>query len=107
MSLKRFFSVLHLIIRSINKNFESFKELYSTINFKLSIVCFFRNMGKNINLNTIYRPPNCDMKQCETHSKDVFSKNGQKNIVLAGDFHINFLDFEANKNVQDLSHISL
>ena len=100
---------MHLIIRSINKNFESFKELYSTINFKLSIVCFFRNMGKNIILNTIYRPPNCDMKQCEPHSKDVFSKNGQnqKNIVLAGDFPINFLDFEAYKNVQDLSHVSL
>ena len=49
------------------------------------------------------------MKQCEPHSKDVFSKNGQnqKNIVLAGDFPINFLDFEAYKNVQDLSHVSL
>ena len=43
------------------------------------------------------------MKQRETHFKDVFSKNGKnlKNIVLAGDFNINFLDFETNKNVQD------
>ena len=43
------------------------------------------------------------MKQCETHFKDVFSKNGKnlKNIVLAGDFNINFLDFETSKNVQD------
>ena len=38
--LKDSFSVLHLNIRSMNKNFESFKELYSTINFKFSIVCF-------------------------------------------------------------------
>ena len=39
------------------------------------------------------------MKQCETHFKDLFSKNGKnlKNIVLAGDFNINFLDFERNK----------
>ena len=46
--------------------------------------------SKNIILNTIYRPPNSDMKQCETHFKDVFSKNGKnlKNIVLAGDFNI-------------------
>ena len=145
----------------MNKNFESFKEFYSKINFKFSIVCFsetwvddisfsknsnFQLSGyqvlhqtrknrkeggvcvfvhenlnfklredlsincdaiqslsieisstksKNIILNTIYRPPNGDMKQCETYFKDVFSKNGKnlKNIVLAGDFNINFLDF--------------
>ena len=43
------------------------------------------------------------MKQCETHFKDLFSKNGKnlKNIVLARDFNINFLDFETKKNVQD------
>ena len=47
------------------------------------------------------------MKQCETYFKDVFSKNGKnlKNIVLAGDFNINFLDFETNKNVQDFLNL--
>ena len=47
------------------------------------------------------------MKQCETYFKDVFSKNGKnlKNIVLAGDFNINFLDFETNKNVQDFLNV--
>ena len=156
----------------MNKNFESFKEFYSTINFKFSIVCFsetwvddisfsknsnFQLSGyqvlhqtknrkggevcvfvhenlsfklredlsincdaiqslsieisstksKNIILNTIYRPPNGDMKQCETYFKDVFSKNGKnlKNIVLAGDFNIDFLDFETNKNVQDVLNL--
>ena len=156
--LKDSFSVLHLNIRSMNKNFESFKEFYSKINFKFSIVCFsetwvddisfnknsnFQLSGyqvlhqtkkycktggvfvfvhenlnfklredlrmncdavqslsiemsstksKNIILNTIYRSPNGDMNQLETHFKDVFSKNGKilKNIVLAGDFNINF-----------------
>ena len=36
------------------------------------------------------------MKQCETHFKDIFSKNAknEKRIVLAGGFNINFLDFE-------------
>ena len=28
--------------------------------------------SKNIILNTIHRPPNGDMKQCETHFKDIF-----------------------------------
>ena len=65
--------------------------------------------SKNIILNTIYRPPNGDMKQCETYFKDVFSKNGKnrKNIVLAGDFKINFLYFETNKNVQDFLNLML
>ena len=59
--------------------------------------------SKNIILNTICRPPNGDMKQCESYFKDVFSKNGKnlKNTVPAGDFNINFLDFETNKNMQD------
>ena len=63
--------------------------------------------SKNIILNTIYRPPNGDIKQCENRFKDVFSKNGKnlKNIVLAGDFNINFLDFETNKNVQDFLNL--
>ena len=63
--------------------------------------------SKNIILNTIYRLLNGDMKQCETHFKDVFSKNGKylKNIVLAGDFNINFLDFKTNKNVQDFLNL--
>ena len=43
------------------------------------------------------------MKQCETYFKDVFSQKGKnlKNIVLAEDFNINFLDFKTNKNLQD------
>ena len=63
--------------------------------------------SKNIILNTIYRPPNGDMKQCVIHFKDLFSKNGKnlKNIVLAGDFSINCLDFETNKNVQGLLNL--
>ena len=34
------FSVLHLNIRSLRKNFEDFKELYKMLNLKFSIVCF-------------------------------------------------------------------
>ena len=53
--LKDSFSVLHLNIRSINKNFESFKEFYSKIKFKFSIVCFSEtwvddiSFSKNLN----------------------------------------------------------
>ena len=64
-----------------------------------------RTKSKNAILNTIYKPINGDMKQCETHFNDVFSKDGKnlKNIVLAGDFNINFLDFETSKKIERLS----
>ena len=44
------------------------------------------------------------MKQCETHFKDIFSKNGKnlKNIILAANFNINLLVFGTNKKVQRL-----
>ena len=62
---------------------------------------------KNIILNTIFRSPNGDMKQWETHFKDIFSKNDKnlKNIVLTGDFNSNFLDFGTNINVQDFLNL--
>ena len=34
------FSVLHVNIRSINKNFETFKNFYSRLNCKFSVMCF-------------------------------------------------------------------
>ena len=48
---------------------------------------------KNIILNTIYSPPESDMKQFKAHFKDLFSKYAKnfKNIVLAQDFNIKFL----------------
>ena len=55
--------------------------------------------SKNIFLNTIYRPPNGDMKQRKNHFKNAFSKNSKnlKKIIQEGDLSINFLDFETNK----------
>ena len=46
------------------------------------------------------------MKQCETHFKDIFSKNGKnlKNIVLAGDFNINFLNLMFCYNMISLTN---
>ena len=48
---------------------------------------------KNIILNTIYSPPDSDMKQCKAHFKDLFAKYAKnfKNIVLAQDSSIKFL----------------
>ena len=79
--------------------------MHENLNFKLredlSINCdaiqsisieISNTKSKNIILNTICRPPNGDMKQFETHFKDMFSENGKsmKNIVLAGDLTLTF-----------------
>ena len=50
------FSVLHLNIRSLSKNFESFEELY-LLSFKFNIVCFSETLSKEekVNENSLYQ----------------------------------------------------
>ena len=52
--------------------------------------------------NVISRPPNGDLNVCETFFKKILSDSStvNKTFFLAGDFNINFLDFETNKKVQ-------
>ena len=45
------FSVLHLDIRSLNNNFESFAELYKSLSFKFSIICFSETWSNDENLS--------------------------------------------------------
>ena len=167
------FSVLHLNIRSLNKNFESFAELYKSLSFKFSIICFSEtwsndenldknslfqlegysllhenrkyrrgggvaifvheslcytkrndlcinceaieslsieirnNDGKNIIFNIVYRPPDGDLEVCENYFQSILSHNSirNKNVILAGDFNINVLDFEQNKKVQNFVNL--
>ena len=81
------------------------ENLYFKLREDLSIKCdaiqllsieISSTKSKNSILSIIYGPLNGDMKQRETHFKDIFSKNGKslKNTVLARDFNINLLDFE-------------
>ena len=55
-------SVLHLNIRSLNKNFESFAELYISLSFNFSIICFSETWSNDENLckNSLF--------QLESHS---------------------------------------
>ena len=43
--------ILHLNIRSINKNFEAVKQFYLSLNFNFSIVCFSETWANDININ--------------------------------------------------------
>ena len=63
--------------------------------------------SKNIAYDTIYRPTNRDIKQCQTHFKDLFPKKRKilKNIILAECFYIKFLNFETDKKVQDFLNL--
>ena len=49
--------------------------------------------------NAIYRPPNGDLKISEQFCKYLFSKSSKnlKNMILAGDFKSNALDYEQEK----------
>ena len=54
---KNSFSVLHLNIRSINKNFEPFSEFYSKLKHVFSVICFSetRASEENINKNSAFQ----------------------------------------------------
>ena len=57
---KNSFSVVHLNIRSINKNFESFSEFYSKLNHVFSVICFSETWTseENINKNSTFQSKN-------------------------------------------------
>ena len=62
---------------------------------------------RNAIFNVVYRPPNGDAKISEQFCKDLFSNNSKnlKNTILAGDFNINALDYEQNKEVQSFFNL--
>ena len=57
---KNSFSVLHLNIRSINKNLEAFTEFYSKLNHIFNVICFFETWAseKNINKSSTFQLKN-------------------------------------------------
>ena len=63
--------------------------------------------SKNIVLNLVYCPPNGDHKELENYFKSSLSKweISHKDLVLAGDFNINLLDFDTNKKVQNFVNL--
>ena len=65
------------------------------------------NNGKNIIFNIVYRPPDGDLEVCENYFQSILSHNSirNKNVILAGDFIINVLDFEQNKKVQNFVNL--
>ena len=60
---KSSFSVLHLNIRSINKNFEAFTEFYSKLNHIFSVICFSETWEseENINKSSAFELKNCNV----------------------------------------------
>ena len=45
------FSVLHLNIRSMNKNFEAFQDFYKSLNTKFSIICLTETWANDSDIN--------------------------------------------------------
>ena len=70
---KNSFSVLHLNIRSINKNVEAFTEFYSKLNHIFSVICFSKTWAseENINKNSTFQIKNYNViHQVRNRSKE-------------------------------------
>ena len=54
---KESFSVLHLNIRSMNKNFEAFQDFYKSLNTKFSIICLTETWANDssVNQNSLFQ----------------------------------------------------
>ena len=54
---KESFSVLHLNIRSMNKNFEAFQDFYKSLNTKFSISCLTETWANDsdVNQNSLFQ----------------------------------------------------
>ena len=54
-----------------------------------------------------YRPPNGDIKEFEKHLNKILSTIDilKKEVVTAGDFNMDLLNFKQNKNVQNFVNV--
>ena len=66
-----YFSILHLNIQSIKKNFESFKTFLSSLDFTFGIICFSETWCDDLD-NFIYDLPS----YTSTHQKRRVRKDG-------------------------------
>ena len=75
----------------------------------LSIEILNDNKTKNIILNVTYRPPEGDLNFCEQYFRDFLTKTTKcktnKNVVLAGDFNIDVLNFNNNKTIKNFVNL--
>ena len=81
--------------QDISLNFDAIESLCLEITNEKS---------KNIILNLTYRSrKNGDVKEFEKHLNKILSTNDilKKEVIMAGDFNMNLLDFEQNKKVQN------
>ena len=90
----------HKFRKDLQVNFKAFECLCVEVENKNS---------KNIVLNLVYRPPNGDHKELENYFKNSLSKReiSHKDVILAGDFNINLLDFDTNKKVQNFVNLMI
>ena len=107
------FSVLHLNVRSLNKNFESFKELLTTIKFEFKVICLTETWCKNDPRNeTLFNSENyTSINQVRKHGRGggicVFIQNYLK-FKLRSDLGTNSNDIESlvieiiNKNSKNV-----
>ena len=58
-------------------------------------------------LNLVYHPTNGDNKELENYFKSSLPKReiSHEDVILAGDFNINLLDFDANKKGQNFVNL--
>ena len=69
-SVTDWFSVLHLNIRSIKKNFENFKLFLSSLEFSFSVICFSETWFDDLDNSTYELPKHISKHQTRSDGRD-------------------------------------
>ena len=62
------------------------------------------NKSKNIILSSVYRSPYSNLKEFKSFLKSIFDniRRNNKSLYWAGDFNINYVDYESNMKIRKL-----
>ena len=96
-----YFSILHLNMRSIKRNFESFKTYLSALGFTFSIICFSETWCDGLD-NFIYDLPN----YTSSHQKRSDRKIGGVSVYVHNSLNFKTIP-ELSTNFRDIESLAL
>ena len=96
-----YFSILHLNIRSIKKNFKSFKTYFSALDFTFSIICFSETWCDDLD-NFIYDLPS----YTSSHQKRSDRKIGGVSVYVHNSLNFKTIP-ELSTNFRDIESLAL
>ena len=89
------FTKSNLQVKQINDGSYSVDDIFDCVSIEIE------NVGKNIVVCCIYRPPNRSINSFSEYVHELLNKFVNKTLYVVGDFNINILNHEKHKETND------